>query len=186
MRLVPAAGLLLCLVGMTGPARGADFVIDPRAGFSLYRVDVGLFRSRAPRRRREFEQARQAGVRTVLDLRAYRPLASRREARLAAEYGLAYRHFRYPNLPWGVRSTEGAYRQLLREQDYPLLVHCQENRDRTSLLVGLYRVRRQGWPPEAAYEEMLRFGMRPSLRYLHRYFWENAFGPGPSRVPGPP
>jgi tyrosine-protein phosphatase SIW14 len=184
MRPLPAAVLLLCLTGVTAAARGADLVIDPRAGFHLYRVDVGLYRSRAPRWRREFEQVRRAGVRTILDLRAYRPLASWREARLAAEYGLAYRHYRYPSLPWGVRFTEAAYRQMLREQDYPLLVHCQENRDRTGLLVGLYRVRRQGWPPEAAYDEMLRFGLRPSLRYLHRYFWENAFGP--PRLPSPP
>src|SRR5207248_3197139 len=115
---LPAAGLLLCLLGVTTPARAADFVIDPWAGFRLSRVDEGLFRSRAPRWRSEFEQIERAGVRTVLDLRAYRPLASRREARLAAEYGMAYRHFRYPSLPWGVRSTEAAYRQILREQDY--------------------------------------------------------------------
>ena len=176
MRRVAAAGLLLWLLGPGAAARAEEFLIYP--------VDVGLFRGPAPRERWEFEELRRAGVRTILNLRAYRPLASRREARLAAEHGLAYRHYRYPGVPWALGATEGAYRQLLRTEDYPLYVHCQSSRDRTGLLFGLYRVRRQGWPPEAAYDEMLRFGLRWYLPYFHRYFWENTYGPS-QPAPGP-
>jgi protein tyrosine phosphatase (PTP) superfamily phosphohydrolase (DUF442 family) len=171
MRPLAAALLLLCRAGLPAAARAQE-------PFELTQVDAGLYRSRAPRWRSEFEEIRQAGIRTVMDTRAFRPFASRREARLAAEYGLCYRHIRYPALPWALEETEDVFRQMLRTRDYPLLVHCQQNRDRTSVLFGLYRVRVQGWPPEAAYEEMLQFGLRPSLGYFHRYFWENTYGPG--------
>src|SRR5262245_56072080 len=171
MRLSSAGLLLLCFAGLPTATRAQEpFEISP--------VDAGLFRGRAPRWRSEFEQLRATGMRTVLDVRAFRPIASRREARLAAEFGLCYRHVRYPALPWALEETEDVYRQLLRTQDYPLFVHCQQNRDRTSLLFGLYRVRVQGWLPAAAYEEMERFGLRQSLPYIGRYFWENTYGPG--------
>jgi protein tyrosine/serine phosphatase len=161
-------GLSLCLVGLPATVQGYEF--------GLFRVDAGLFRSRAPRWRSEFAQLQQAGVRTILDLRAFRPLAARREARLAAAYGLVYSRYSFSTLPRALANTEDVYQRLLRTQDYPLLVHCQHNRDRTSLLIGLYRVRQQGWPLQAAYDEMLRFGLRSRFAGIHRYFWENPYG----------
>lgn len=167
-----AAVLAVCLFGMTAARAQEPFVIS--------QVDEGLLRGRAPRLRSEFEELRQAGVRTILDTRAYRPFSSRREARLAAEFGMTYRHLRYPALPWAMQEAEPVFQEMLHRQHEcgPLFVHCQQNRDRTSLLIGLYRVRVQGWPPAAAFAEMKAFGVRDSLPYFERYFWENAYGPG--------
>src|SRR4051812_19796004 len=101
------AGLLLvCLAGLPAPARAQQPLIE---SFVLSPVDEGLFRARAPRRHAEFEELRQAGVRTILDVRAFRPFSSRREAHLAAEYGIAYHHYRYPALPWAMGEAEGAF-----------------------------------------------------------------------------
>lgn len=164
--------LVICLLGLNAASGQEPFVIS--------QVDEGLLRGRAPRRRSEFEELRQAGVRSILDTRAFRPFSSRHEARLAAEFGIRYYHYRYPALPWAVQEAEPAYQEMLRLQRErgPLFVHCQQNRDRTSLLIGLYRVRVQGWAPAAAYEEMQRFGLRSYLPYFERYFWANAYGPG--------
>jgi hypothetical protein len=182
MRSLAAGLLLLGLAAAPAAAREKPLIGEP---FVLSRVDFGLYRSRASRTRAEFAQIRQAGIRTVLDTRAFRSLSSRREARLAAAAGVNYRHYSYPAFSWALEETEDVYRQLLRRQDYPLLVHCQQDRDCASVLMGLYRVRVQGWPPEAAYDEMLRFGLRSLFPYFHRYFWQNAYGPG-RPAPHPP
>src|SRR5262249_46400197 len=154
--------LLVCLAGPRAPARAQQPLVEP---FVISPVDEGLFRALQPRRRAEFEEMRQAGVRAILDVRAFRPFSARHVARLAAEYGIEDHHDRYPALPRAMEEAEGAFQEMLRLRTpaCPLLMHCQQNRDRTSLLIGLYRVRVQGWSPEAAFAEMKAFGLRDSL-----------------------
>lgn len=43
----------------------------------------------------------------------------------------------------------------------PLFVHCLYGKERTSLMVGAYRVGIEGWPVDKAYQEMLRTGFDP-------------------------
>lgn len=52
----------------------------------------------------------------------------------------------------------------------PIFVHCEHGRDRTGLVVGLYRVLYEGWEPEDAYEEMIDKGFRKILVFLDEYF----------------
>lgn len=49
-------------------------------------------------------------------------------------------------------------------------VHCDRGRDRTGLVVGLYRLK-EGWPKQAAWAEMLGHGYHPALRGLTD-FWD--------------
>jgi hypothetical protein len=53
-------------------------------------------------------------------------------------------------------------------------VHCTHGRDRTGLVVGLYRVFRDGWSAKDAYAEMNTEGFRPINHNLHEY-WEGLF-----------
>jgi len=169
MRSLTAAGLLLCLTSLPSCAFNEEFAVS--------RVDAGVYRGRPPRSPAEFERLRSAGVKTILDLQIVVPQVSLREERLAAEYGITYRHYPVSPFPGGTDEIEGAYRLLLRKQDYPIYIHCYQGRDRTGLLVGLYRVRCQGWQPKDAYDEMTRSGMHEAFTYFHRYFWDNARGP---------
>jgi protein-tyrosine phosphatase len=41
-----------------------------------------------------------------------------------------------------------------------VFVHCKRGADRTGAFIGLYRVVRQGWNVEQAYEEARAIGMR--------------------------
>jgi tyrosine-protein phosphatase SIW14 len=58
------------------------------------------------------------------------------------------------------------------EQQTNVLVHCTRGRDRTGLVIGIFRVKAEGWSKEAAYSEMLEHGFTPQLHGLHEY-WEN-------------
>jgi hypothetical protein len=170
MRMLVWVGLLLALPGVAACSRVEQFTVHP--------VDGRLYHGLPPCRHSDFEKLQTAGIHTVLDLRAYRPLASQREAQLAAAHGLTYRHCPYPYLPCGIgRRTEQAYAQLLHCEDYPLYIHCEAHHERTPVLCGLYRVRCNGWSVEAAGQEMKRCAPRPWLGYGPSYFWKNAHGP---------
>jgi len=52
-------------------------------------------------------------------------------------------------------------------------VHCTHGQDRTGLVVGELRVRRQGWTRDRAWEEMLEHGFHPELLGLTS-FWIDA------------
>ena len=55
-----------------------------------------------------------------------------------------------------------------------VVVGCQHNHDRTSLLVGLRRVRFEGWTVSDAWDEMIRFGYHPELMGLDRTWWSES------------
>ena len=62
---------------------------------------------------------------------------------------------------------------IMRNKDYqPVYVHCVLGRDRTSLLMGLYRIYFMGTKPDRAYEEMKAAGFRDAwfVKGLQHYF----------------
>lgn len=52
------------------------------------------------------------------------------------------------------------------ESNLPLFVHCLYGKERTSLMVGCYRVKVEGWTVEQAYKEMIRTGLDPARTVL--------------------
>jgi protein tyrosine/serine phosphatase len=71
-------------------------------------------------------------------------------------------------------SAERALGTLADVSLHPIYIHCELGRDRVGLIAALYRVRFQGWRPQAAYAEMKCFGFRSYLRGLERYFWNSS------------
>lgn len=51
-------------------------------------------------------------------------------------------------------------------------IHCLHGQDRTGLIVGVYRVNREGWSKAVAREEMRTNGFHAVLFGLSRYWWE--------------
>ena len=48
--------------------------------------------------------------------------------------------------------------KYMRRNMQPFIIHCRRGKDRTGLLVALYRIEAQGWHPQLAWEEMRYFG----------------------------
>lgn len=62
-----------------------------------------------------------------------------------------------------IESYANAFTTLVEERrrGRPVLVHCRAGSERTGALISLYRVLVEGWSPEKAYAEYLRYRHRP-------------------------
>jgi protein tyrosine phosphatase (PTP) superfamily phosphohydrolase (DUF442 family) len=155
--LARAASLAALLAALLGCAR-------PRPALgNLGRVDDGLWRSAQPTAA-GFAEARRLGVATVVDLRC-----SHDDAEATRDAGLSV--VRVPMRQWHVdeERVAAALRAMSDPALRPVLVHCQEGRDRTGLVVAAYRVALQGWSREAAVAEMRAHGNHPTWANLRRW-----------------
>lgn len=155
------------LIAVFTPAARAQ----PKAGEHLKasEIEPGLWRGHAPYFRTSYEELRQLGVRTVLDLRGNQPLASFVERRRVEAMGLTYRKVRFGFQPLRDGSDAAVLAAMQNRADYPLYVHCNIDRDRSAVAVAAYRVRVQGWDPAAAQAEAKSFGLKRYFLGLNRY-----------------
>ena len=135
-------------------------MVQPAALVSDVRVslvgDLYLAGQPAPE---DFEALRDAGVRTIVDLRREGELATFDEPALVAELGLE--HVR---VPFGSpdQLTDEVFdrtRELLREAQPPIVLHCG-SANRVGAVWIPWRVLDQGVPLEQAVEEAKRVGLR--------------------------
>jgi tyrosine-protein phosphatase SIW14 len=62
-------------------------------------------------------------------------------------------------------------------KNHPIFVHCYSGKDRTGLMIGLYRTTHQKWNCQQAYEEMRAFDFNPFYLQLEAAFWKNCANP---------
>lgn len=90
------------------------------------------------------------------------------------DYGFAPRSIPEPFRKISDDKLALAIATLADEHHGNVYVHCTHGRDRTGLVVGLYRVFHDGWRAKDAYAEMNAEGFRPLNRNLREY-WEDLF-----------
>ena len=161
-----ACGLVCTALSFTASATATEFTV--------LQIAPGVYCGPAPDNDQEYEHLQQLGVRTVLDMRKCRPLASSLEQENIHARGMLYRRIPVGFLPTHTGSPEEVLRLMSDPCCQPIYVHCSLGRDRTGLMVALYRVRYLGWDPQHAYAAMEEHQYNPLLRDLDRYFWQNA------------
>jgi protein tyrosine/serine phosphatase len=122
-----------------------------------------LYRGGQPSRR-HLEALWVLGVRTVINLRREERKLWRAEQQAAEALGMKF--FRFPF--YGVFGAKEAFLEeiLAQMSTGGLYIHCKHGRDRTSLLIALYRVYHEGWDPEVAWQrEVLAYGYQPTYFY---------------------
>ena len=131
-------------------------------------VDPGLARGSKPN---EYGVASLAGrgFRTVVSLRHDDTERARVEAA-----GMRYVEIPMKIGPLGAPvPTDDQVSEFLRavtdSSGRPVYVHCHHGRDRTGVMVALYRVKVSGWAPEDAVREAEERGLRPQYRAYRRY-----------------
>jgi protein tyrosine/serine phosphatase len=106
---------------------------------------------------------KQIGIRTVISLRDPRDV-------LTEPHDVEVLSMAYISVPlkdsnifnaWGRKIPPETVRYLLALLDFPerTFIHCKHGRDRTGVIIGLYRVQ-QGWTADEAIKEAEQFGMR--------------------------
>jgi protein tyrosine/serine phosphatase len=139
-----AAAAYHALVSTSGPDRFAQ-------------VTPSLYRGGQPTAS-QLALLRDLGVRTIITF-VTDAATVRAETDAAARLGLAVHDYPFNGLsnpdPALLRRIIGE----LRGATSPVYVHCRQGRDRTSLVVALYRVWVDGWDPDVAWQrEALDFG----------------------------
>jgi len=150
-----AAALAALAMGLT--ARGAD------ASTPLVRVEVpgvpnfaavspDLMRGAQPTAE-GFRALRERGVRTIVSLRA-----SHADEEMMS--GLGLRHYRLRTRQWRPETEDvvKAMKVILAPESQPVFVHCQAGKDRTGLVVAVYRVLVDGWTVDDAIAERRALG----------------------------
>lgn len=103
----------------------------------------------------DLKQAKQRGVKTVIDFRMPNETPVRNE-NLAAEAGLGY-----VNIPVQKSSlSEDQVDELdsvMGEKEGPFLIHCASGA-RAALLLSLRKAKKQGWTAERTFEEARSMG----------------------------
>lgn len=151
--------VLLGTVIHPGPVLAAK---DPGWPRNFQQVDSHLWRGGKIESRDQLRRLRdELGVRTVVCL-ARDSLGVRGDSELewAPELGMKVETCYLGDQPPSA-SRWTRVRETLRSGD--VYVHCKWGADRTGAIVSRYRQEVQGWTPERAFEEALKYGFKPWL-----------------------
>jgi len=102
------------------------------------------------------------GVRTVVSFRNYHD-----DRELLK--GTHIRSVRIPINTWDIRDEHvvAALRELKRQDEGLVLIHCQHGADRTGLMSAMYRIVVEGWDKQRAVDELTKGG------YGYHTMWKN-------------
>jgi tyrosine-protein phosphatase SIW14 len=138
------------------------------------RVNDLLYRGAQPRTG-GFQELKQLGITTIVDLRGEDPEKQKWERQQAESLGI-----RFVNIPvsgWAPPTNEQVAQFLSlfhSNQREKVFVHCRFGNDRTGVFVAAYRMAYDGWPPQQAMNEMYFFGFNgvwhPSMKDFVREF----------------
>lgn len=125
----------------------------------FFKVDDGLMRGQQPTDK-GLEQLKGMGVKTVVYLHFNKKQAAHEKA-VVEGLGMKFQHI---PMSWIMPPKQVQIEQWLNttmdEAQRPVFVHCQHGRDRTGTMVGIYRIKHDGWTYQKAYAEMKEKGFR--------------------------
>jgi len=116
------------------------------------------------------KQLKKMGVTTILNVENDEE-AMATDKKLAAANGLRYISIPFETFKKPSDAKVDTVLKLLQDRSLgPIYLHCKHGRDRTGMLMGLYRVFVDGWHPKAAYKEMKDRGFRTLIWTLDNYY----------------
>lgn len=166
-----AAGIALVLLAslLVAGSLGADKPFNRQAWAqrvpsatlkNLYKVNDDIYRSEQPTRQ-GFEEIRDKGIKTIIDLRFGHSDAALIEGLdlVLIHVGMTAWDFSEDDILRALKAIESAPK--------PVLIHCQYGSDRTGVVMAMYRIVYLNWPKEEALAEMKEGGFGFHWIYLN-------------------
>lgn len=187
--LTPRTFLLAAMLGAVALPAPSHADTATQAGIKRFiQVDNRLWRGSQPDAD-GFRALRDLGVRTIVSLRN-----DEAERRVVESLGMTFVHIPVTMKPFGMSGElpSDAIARFFAIVDNPangsVFLHCRRGADRTGTFVALYRIARQGWDPDRAYDEARGLGMR----WWHSHVKDQlkslsaSIGPAPASAPVAP
>jgi len=155
-----AAGVLL-LLALTGVDSSSAQKVVTQPGIKNFgKVNDHYFRGSQPTHA-HLAALKAMGVKTIIDLRRdFVP----KEREWARELGLNYFNLPLkPSQPATKEQTDYFLRLVNDPANGPVYVHCKGGRHRTGAMTAVYRITRDGWTAEQAFEEMKKYDFDDGL-----------------------
>lgn len=109
----------------------------------------------------------ESGIKTVISFRWGKKII---KAEKEAVHSLGMQFISMPLCYWkapDIEECEQFLQVVDREANWPVFIHCFHGSDRTGLLIAMYRLTRQHWRVDDAYQEMKACGFH---RFRIRHF----------------
>jgi protein tyrosine/serine phosphatase len=138
-----------------------SYVKDPFVDIPQFiQVDERLYRGGKPNRA-GLQTLQAEGVQTVISLQGKSPENDAEKQRVE---NLGMNFVSLPMSVYQRPSDEDIFlflETVLDPKNQPVFVHCHSGRDRTGVIVAVYRVLVDGWGPKQAYKEAKKYGFWP-------------------------
>jgi protein tyrosine/serine phosphatase len=133
-----------------------------------------LYREGQPAEERGWVYLKNIGIRTVIKQNKYSSNTEERDE-LSSAKAQGINVIEIPMQPedwphnwnlWAAPTNEQvneAVRALEQKENWPVYIHCSHGKDRTGLIVAIYRVRNSNYCKDMAYNEMNFYGANPIL-----------------------
>jgi len=123
------------------------------------------------------KQLAQMGIRTIVDLETgiftKEPEVVKREEKEAQELGIMFQKVPMHSFMIPSKEKVGEAVDLIADSNnQPVFIHCEHGKDRTGIVIAIYRMKIDGWPAERAYKEMKKNGFHWYLFWWKRRIFE--------------
>ncbi len=131
--------------------------------FNFHFIDANVWRSSQPSPQSIKLLKEKYGLKSILNLRGSEE-ADSWEKSLADSLGINYIHF-----PMDARipQSEDTLKTILKivnsSENHPILVHCLGGKDRTGIVIALYKLEKYNTPKDELITEMLMYGQDAEL-----------------------
>ncbi len=179
--LMMSASLLAATLASATSSHAMGSKVAPWGKYPVTGVAPGVFRGGRPAPD-AWDFMKDIGVKTVIDLEND-PSFVEPERRYFETNGIGFVNFGMDS--WHEPDQSGVNNLLSIISDptkQPVYVHCEHGMDRTGLIIGLYRVKIEGWDPRDAFNEMRKYQFHPFLMGLYQSFVHNT-GYNPYHLP---
>ena len=144
----------LFLVGFSIHGQTVDSKVLP----NFHRVNERLYRGAEPKKE-GIAELKALGIKTVVDI-GNGSEDSKEERSWVEGAGMKYVNIHLHNwLKSKPEDVDAILKEVESVDNQPVFLHCKRGKDRTGTVVGVYRLKNDGWLPKQALDEAEKYGM---------------------------